>query len=233
MLVLGIETSGPVCSVGLADNDTVLAERMVWGQKIHSVRLIPLIDGVLRDAGKRPGDLEGIAVSAGPGSFTGLRIGMTTAKALAHALDRPVAGVPSLDILARPLRGAACPVMVIVPARKGEVYGAVYTPETSPRPLEPPAALSTEELIETARRFDGPLLFTGEAAGLYREQLEHALGPEARFAPASLRQPRGAVAAEMGAVLLAAGKGATAFTLQPEYIRPPAAELVWQARNAR
>ncbi len=233
MLVLGIETSGPVCSVGLADSDAVLAERMVWGQKIHSVRLIPLIDGVLRDAGKRPADLEGIAVSAGPGSFTGLRIGMTTAKALAHALNLPVAGVPSLDILAHPLHSAGCPVMVIVPARKDEVYGAVYTPETMPRPLQPPAALSTAELIETARRFAGPLLFTGEAAGIYREQLEHELGSEARFAPSSLRQPRGAVVAEMGSLLIAEGRGATAFTLQPEYIRPPAAELVWQARNAR
>lgn len=233
MLVLGIETAGPVCSVGLAEGETVLAERMIRGSRIHSVSLIPLIEGTLRDAGKCPADLEGFAVSAGPGSFTGLRIGMATAKALAHALDRPVAGVPSLDVLAYPLRSAGCPVMVIVPARKGEVYGAVYTPETAPHALCPPAALGTAELIETARRFTGPLLFTGEAAGVYREQLAHELGPEVRFAPSSLRQPRGAVVAEMGAGILARGRGATAFTLQPEYIRPPAADLVWQARDIR
>lgn len=230
MLVLGIETAGSVCSVGLAEGATVLTERTVRGARIHSVRLIPLIEGALCDAGKRPADLEGLAVSAGPGSFTGLRIGMAVAKALAHALDRPVAGVSSLDVLAYPLRSAGNPVMVIVPARRGEVYGAVYTPESMPHALAPPEPLDIAAVAETARRFSGPLLFTGEAADMYRQELAGELGPGVCFAPSSLRQPRGAVVAEMGAALLARGGGATAFTLRPEYIRPPA---IKQARKGR
>ncbi|MDA8096775.1 MAG: tRNA (adenosine(37)-N6)-threonylcarbamoyltransferase complex dimerization subunit type 1 TsaB [Desulforudis sp.] len=233
MLVFGIETSGPVCSVGLVDRDTVLAERTVWGQKIHSVRLIPLIDGVLRDAGKQPVNLEGIAVSSGPGSFTGLRIGLTTAKSLAHALDLPVVGVPSLDVLAYPVRETAGLVCAIVPARKGEVYAGVYGPgHPEPRCLHGPVALETGALVEMACRLDEPILFLGEAVSSCRELLEKELGTRARFSPVSL-QPRGAVVAEMGRVRLVDGRGTTAFTLQPEYIRPPAAELVWQARNER
>jgi tRNA threonylcarbamoyladenosine biosynthesis protein TsaB len=232
MNVLGIETAGPLCSAGLVGRDGVLAERTVRGRKIHSVRLLPLIEELLNEAGLPLQDLAGVAVTSGPGSFTGLRIGLTVAKTLAQVLDIPVVGVPALEALAYPLRGAGR-VWVLVPARRGEVYAALYDCGGGhPQEVFPPASLEIERLLEVAGSGGGPLLFfVGEAVEIYDALLRRGLGGRACLCPPELNYPRGAVVAGMGRKRLQGGRGGDTFALAPEYLRPPAAELVWRQQN--
>ncbi|MHB8919341.1 MAG: tRNA (adenosine(37)-N6)-threonylcarbamoyltransferase complex dimerization subunit type 1 TsaB, partial [Desulfocucumaceae bacterium] len=105
MYVLGIESATPVAGVAVVHRGRVLADRMINNRKTHSGHLLPMIKAVIDEAGIRPADIGGIAVSSGPGSFTGLRIGMTTAKTLAQVWKVPVVGVSTLDALAHPLTG--------------------------------------------------------------------------------------------------------------------------------
>ena len=189
--LLAIETSTKVASValaadgaghGIADGTghgiSILAEFTTDMRKTHSQRLLPMVDRVLAEAGLRPADLGAVACTTGPGSFTGLRLGLATAKGLAFALRIPAFGVPTLDALADNLGilepGAAMPaaelVCPILDARKGQVYAAVYAlPPATGMPAQSgvtrhgPWALSPEELVEKLSQFS-PMNF-GDMAG--------------------------------------------------------------------
>ncbi|MBO8128790.1 MAG: tRNA (adenosine(37)-N6)-threonylcarbamoyltransferase complex dimerization subunit type 1 TsaB [Peptococcaceae bacterium] len=232
MNVLGIETSGQTCSVAVVNEEKLLAEKSMKGPRIHSIRLIPLIQEVINDAGLEVGQLQGVAVSYGPGSFTGIRIGVATAKIIAQVLDIPVVGVPSLEVLAQPLMGSARLVCPLVTARKGEVYAALYdTSGDMPVIVFGPAALELDQLVGLVRSTRRPFLFVGEAARSCREFLRRQLGTVPDLAPEALHDPRGAVVAELGLHRLKDGKGSRAEELVPEYVRLSSAEANWLKRN--
>ncbi len=131
MMVLGIETATAVCAVALVEDDVVRAERRYEIPQAHSEKLMECVDDCLKSAGLALSSIDGIAISIGPGSFTGLRIGLSVAKGLAFATDKPVVGVPTLEALAvQPVRkGVVEPDDVIVPmidARRDEVYTAIF-----------------------------------------------------------------------------------------------------------
>lgn len=230
MLVLGIETTGPVLSVGLTDGRQPLAEASLYGARIHSVRLLPAIKDLLAAAGRTCADLTGVAVSRGPGSFTGLRIGLTVAKTLAQVLSLPVVGLTSLDVLAHPLTRNGGTVAALVPARRGEVYAAFYE-GPGEEPVDGPRNMDLGQLLTTLSEIaGGPVLCVGEAAVLYADELREALGGRLRLAPAVLNYPRGAVVAQLGAERLARGEAEDPLQLMPVYLRLSAAEMAWQAR---
>ncbi|HWP35399.1 MAG TPA: tRNA (adenosine(37)-N6)-threonylcarbamoyltransferase complex dimerization subunit type 1 TsaB, partial [Thermodesulfobacteriota bacterium] len=129
MKVLAIESSTPQAAVALVDGERLLAEMRVATRTGQAERLLPAIDRILGDSGVGLRDLEGLAVAMGPGSFTGLRIGLATVKGLAAALGLPVAGVPSLDALAWQVPWPAWPVVALLDARRGELYGARFEPD--------------------------------------------------------------------------------------------------------
>lgn len=231
MLVLGFDTTGPFLSVGLTDGKSPLAEISALGARIHSVRLLPVIKDVLAAAGFTCNDLTGVAVAGGPGSFTGLRIGMTAAKTLAQVLGLPVVGISSLDILAYPLTRNGGTVLVLLPARRGEVYAALYEgpaeiPVGTPRNID---LAQLPEVLSAATA--GPVLCAGEAVVPYANELREILGERLRLAPPAINCPRGTVVAQLGAARLARGEGEDPLRLQPSYLRLSAAELVWQARR--
>jgi len=229
LYVLGIETSGPVCSVGLVEGPRILGERSLTGARIHSIKLLPLISGLLDDLSLSRRDLGGIAVSVGPGSFTGLRIGLAVAKTLAQVLGIPVAGIGSLDVLAFPLvqhcRGAVC---AMVPARKGEVYAAVYAGQS--RPSLGPVNVDVNGLSRLLATTLGPVVCVGEAALLYAQELS-ARGLAVTLAPLSLQEPRGITVALMGQERLDSGDKDDPLTLTARYLRKSQAELMWQGRK--
>jgi tRNA threonylcarbamoyladenosine biosynthesis protein TsaB len=214
--VLAVETSTLAGGVALIDGDRVVGEYVLDVRVTHSERLMPAIDRVLTDAGLRARDLEGLAVAVGPGSFTGLRIGISTVKGLALALDLPVAAVPTLDALAAGLPFARHPVCPVLDARKGEVYACLYRwdGQGMRRDWEY-LALAPAEL---AGRLHEPVILLGDGAAAI-------VSPHARLAPPHRRLPSPATVGVLGHARLVAGQAAATSEVVPLYLRPSEAEL--------
>jgi tRNA threonylcarbamoyladenosine biosynthesis protein TsaB len=223
MRVLGVETSTLAGSVALLDGDQLVGEDTLNVRVTHSERLLAAIDRVLHDAGWTLATLDGLAVAAGPGSFTGLRIGVSTVKALAFSLRIPVAAVSTLESLAWALPFCLHPVCPVLDARKGEVYAALFhwEGERLIRDWED-QALAPEELC---RRLDGAVTFVGDGIATYGGLLRERLGPLAVFAPPARRLPSAACVAQLGQARLLAGETSDPVTLTPRYLRPSEAEL--------
>ncbi|MFA4886319.1 MAG: tRNA (adenosine(37)-N6)-threonylcarbamoyltransferase complex dimerization subunit type 1 TsaB, partial [Desulfotomaculaceae bacterium] len=176
--------------------------------------------------------LAGIAVSEGPGSFTGLRIGMSTAKALAQVLGLPVTGISTLETLAYPLAGQYGLVCPILNARKNEVYTAVYD-HTNKLTVAGPMAVQPEQLAKLLLELGRPVIFAGDGVSPYASLLKERLGELAGFAPLSANFPRGAAVAELGLNAFRKGLGASPLALRPQYIRPSEAEAAWLKKTLR
>lgn len=228
MFVLGIEAATPVAAVAVVRGEKVLAERMVNNQRTHSVNLLPMIKAVMEDAGVSRQDLGGIAVSSGPGSFTGLRIGMATAKTLAQVWGLPIVGISTLEALAYPLTGQEGLICPILNARRDEVYAAVYrTVAGKLERLEGPMAIRPEELARRLESRDLPVTLLGDGVPVYGEFFLKQLGGRVLLAPGSASWPRGAPVAELGYRRLVAGEGMDPLKLLPDYIRLSEAEVKW------
>ncbi len=231
MYVLGIESATPVAAVAVAGDGVILAERMVFNQRTHSVNLLPMIKSVLEESGVGKNGLGGIAVSGGPGSFTGLRIGMSTAKSLAQVLGLHVAGISTLTSLAYPLAGRGCFICPVLNARKNEVYTSVYDNKDVLTRLAGPMAVHPEKLVEILLDLDGPVIFAGDGVSQYAGVFKAGLGHLASFASSMSNYPRGAAVAELGLAAFREGRGVSPADLCPEYIRPSEAEVVWLKKN--
>lgn len=228
MRVLAIETATLTGGAALVDGERVLGESTLSVALTHSERLMPAVDRLLQDCGWAPADLEGLAVSVGPGSFTGLRVGLSTVKGLALALGIPIAPVPTLDALAWTLPFAAVPVCPLLDARKGEVYLSLYhwadqgmVRDWDYLALPPEAAVA---------RLSTPVVVLGDGVGPCQPFLA-LLGPGARIAPPARRLPSPAVVGQLGHAMLLAGAGVSAEDLVPLYLRPSEAELKARARG--
>jgi tRNA threonylcarbamoyladenosine biosynthesis protein TsaB len=228
MYILGIETSTKTGSVAVVSDRGVVAQYSLNIEVTHSERLMSTVDRVLKDTGLKIADLDGFAVATGPGSFTGLRIGVSTVKGLAFATGKPVAAVPTLYALAWNVPHAACPVCPLLDARKNEVYAAVYTSDgPALTQTAPEAVVSLSRLGELVT---GRTVFTGEASLLYRGEIEKMFGDKALFAPRSAVLPAAAAVAEIGLEMLRTGRQADPDDLAPRYIRRPEAEVAWEKR---
>ena len=222
MLVLGIDTTTPIGSVGLIREDEVVAEYVLNVIETHSARLMPALDDMLRRTSVEISEIEAIAVTRGPGSFTGVRVGVATAKGLAFALKRPIVGVTSLDVLAFNLRfynGIICPML---DARRGEVYAAIYRGGNELERISDYLCCSVEEVLDL---IDGPVLFSGGGARRYRETIEGRLGERASFADHVFDLPRGSVVAMLGLERLRRDESDDLFGFVPLYLRRPEAEV--------
>jgi len=235
LFVLGIEAATAALGVAVIAEGALLAERFLNLRHAHSTSLLVMIKEVLADTGITFARLAGIAVSVGPGSFTGLRIGLVTAKTLAQVLALPIAGVGTLEALAFPLtadpRSFVCPVIT---ARKNEVYGAVYTsPGGNLKCIEEPAALPPEELAARLKELAADqVILTGDGALAFRESFENCLGKRAVFAPVELSLPRGAAVAGLGRQKLLAGEVSDPLFLAPLYLRKAEAEIKWLEKQS-
>ncbi|RYD03251.1 hypothetical protein N752_20685 [Desulforamulus aquiferis] len=144
MYILGIEAATPVASVAVVGGGgMILSERLVNNRRTHSINLLPMIKAVIEEAGIKKEQINGVAVSSGPGSFTGLRIGLTTAKTLALTWGVPVVGVSTLEALALPVVSSGQLICPILNARKNEVYTSIFRGAILGRPhnIEGPLAL--------------------------------------------------------------------------------------------
>lgn len=221
MRVLAVETSTLAGGVALLDGDRLVAEYVLDVSVTHSERLMATVERVLQDARWGAEDLQGLAVAMGPGSFTGLRIGVSTVKGLAFALDVPVAAVPTLDAFASRLPFAALPVCPVLNARRGEVYACLYRWDGGMRRAWDYLALPPGAL---AARLTEPTVVVGDGAA-------SIVSPHARPGPPSLRVPSPAAIGFLGLERLRAGEVVKPAELAPLYLRPSQAELKRHAAN--
>jgi len=222
MKILGIDTSTMTGALAIVDGDELIAELRTNVAVTYSERIMLHVDGLLKSARMTLADLDGFAVGIGPGSFTGLRIGLATVKGLAYGTGKPVAAVGTLDAIADNLPLCAYQVCTALDARKEMVYAALYQDEVAGRrTLMPPSALTLEEL---AGYITEPTVFVGDGAKVYRDKLRERLGDLAIFAPRVYGYPTGAAVALRGHRDIESGNAADPFTLAPLYIRPPDAK---------
>lgn len=235
MFVLGIDTATRVAGAAVAGEDRLISERLIHNLLTHSQNIIPMISQVMEDAGLKPADLHGIAVTGGPGSFTGLRIGMSAAKAMGLALNLPVISVSTLKALAWNLYRAEGLICPILDAKKNEVYTCVYrSGDSGLEEVMSPAALSPGQLVVHLNEFGAEKVnFLGDGAPVYGDTIKAALGERALFAKMINAFPRAGAVAELGLAKLRAGSLADPTFLQPVYLRRSEAEITWEQKQAK
>lgn len=220
--ILTIDTSTTTNSVALTLDGRLLAEYIVNPDRNHSSSLMYGLDMVLKNSGVTVDQLDVIGVSQGPGSFTGLRVGIATAKGLALASGRPLVAFSSLAMLAMNLPYAAYPVCTMFDAKKNEVYAAVFRCRGVPETLRAECVIPPSEFLSQLRE---PTLFVGSGVVRYRELIVEILGDLAIFAPPLCHQPRASAGAILAADLFVRGEIASPATLVPSYLRASEAEL--------
>jgi tRNA threonylcarbamoyladenosine biosynthesis protein TsaB len=222
-----VETSTLTGAAALLEGDTVVGECRLNVAVTHSERLLPAVDHLLRAAGRTLADVDALAVALGPGSFTGLRIGVSTMKSLAFATGKPLVGVPTLDALAWTLPFAGHPVCPILDAKKGEVYAALYRTDGGRlERLWEDRAIAPERLAAAlAEEVPGPVVFLGDGVAPFAPLLRRLLGDDARLVPPANRLPSAATVAELGQAALERGERADPAALLPRYLRRSEAEL--------
>ncbi|MGP4060354.1 tRNA (adenosine(37)-N6)-threonylcarbamoyltransferase complex dimerization subunit type 1 TsaB [Halobacillus sp. H74] len=221
MNILAIDTSNYVMGVAVLKEETVAAEFVTNIKKNHSIRLMPAIDHVMRETGTKPEELDRIAVAHGPGSYTGLRIGLTTAKTMAWTLGIPVVGVSSLEAVARQgvfFDGYVCPFF---DARRGLVYTGLYNKDMDV--LREETNILMEEWLESLKESEQPILFLSQDLSVHKEKIREMLGDQAVFpsAPYQFARP---------SIIAAAAKErdpGSLHALVPNYLRLPEAEAKW------
>lgn len=231
MSILAIDTATQVSSVAVASADKLAAELTMQAKLTHSETLMPHIKEVLRMANVRKEQLEGIAVSIGPGSFTGLRIGLAAAKAMAYALDLPIVGVSTLKALAYHYPVPGIRIVSLLDAQKGNAYRESYEwEEGTLTVVNPVEVLPLAEILAECAESGRETVVLGDiAARRIRGKID--LPANVTVAPAHLVMPRAACVAMLGLQELAAGHTDNVMNMEPVYIRRSEAEVLWEKRH--
>ncbi len=216
---LSIDTASHLASVALSQDGSLLAEITWQCRRNHTVDLLPTIEKLLAQAGAARDDLRAVFVCTGPGMYTGLRVGVSTAKGLASALGLPIVGVGRLELDAYPHAAFPGPIVAVHRAgRQGELASAVY--RSGPwRELTPPRLSGPEQLARHTRQ---RTLFVGEVDEPLADRLREAAGDKAVIASPAASTRRAAALAELAYARLTAGLADDAALLRPVYLRPPA-----------
>jgi len=220
--VLGIETATSRGSVALCSDGAVIGELLLTNPRSHSERLLPSVETLLKAASLSVKDLVAVSVSVGPGSFTGLRIGVAAAKGLAFSLGVPLFGIPTLEVLAAnasPGRGLTC---AVIDARRGELFAALFRFSG-----EKPIRVRREQIrtpADLAASLPAETLILGDLPAQFRELLASCGKRRVFLAPAHQNAPKAAVVALRGEAFLAEGRPSETQTLVPLYLRPSDAE---------
>lgn len=222
MKILAIDTATTTGSVAVTDGGKLLAEATIARKETHSIHLMGMIDQTLRLAGIDIHQVDGFAYTKGPGSFTGLRIGLSVVKGLAFAKQKPMVGVSSLEALAYQAEDDTRLVCALVDARNKEVYCAQYRwQEGALKPVTYPQSLLPDKFVD---QIGEPCLLIGDGAIRYREMLVEQLGGHAKFALSHQNVIRGVSIAALSAPLFEMGQFDDIYTGTPFYIRKSYAE---------
>lgn len=224
MTILSIDTSNYPLGVALIEEDKVIGEYITYIKKNHSVRAMPAIEQLLKDCGIETKDLTKVVVANGPGSYTGVRIGVTLAKTLAWSLGIPLIPVSSLATLASSGRYFTGYIVPLFDARRGQVYTGLYEfQEDQLICVEDDCNVLLEEWVTKLKDFNKDILFVGNDVALHESMIKEVLGDQAKIAPFVSHNPRPSELAFIGSGL----KETTAHGVLPNYIRMAEAEVKW------
>lgn len=233
MKILAIESASKTASVAILEDDTLIAEYTTNHKMTHSQMLLPMIDEICTRTETVLETLDAIAISAGPGSFTGLRIGSATAKGLGLALDKPLIEVPTLEGLAYNMTGAEGLICPMMDARRNHVYGAVYEfAQNGLTERRKPSLIAIPDLIEEIRGMGKRAVFLGDGVAVGKAWIEENADFEYVFAPASMSTHRAASVAVAAAIRYQAGMWISADDHTPDYLRPSQAERELAQRDS-
>ena len=233
MKILGLDSSGIVASVAIVEDDVLIAEYTVNYKKTHSQTLLPMLDEIAKMTELDLNSIDAIAVAAGPGSFTGLRIGSATAKGLGLALKKPLIAIPTVEGLAYNLydiSGVICPIM---DARRKQVYTGIYRfTDHQLKVVEDQMAVPMETVIEKLNQYGEAVTFLGDGVPVFHELIAEKMTVPYSFAPAHVNKQRAAAVAALGEIYYRQGKTETAMEHVPDYLRVSQAERERAEREA-
>lgn len=225
--ILGIDTSTTHVGVAIAVDDRLAAEVSTPAERRHAEMLVPAIADLLRGFGIAASALDAVAVGIGPGLFTGLRVGVTTAMTMAHALGRPVLPVPTLDVLAAPHAGDGRLVVPVIDAKRREVFSATYATDAGLRRRTEDAVGTPAALASELAALGVPALLVGDGALAHAATFSGLAGVE--LAGAEHAVPRAGTLVRLAGRMLDAGGGVEPSAVRPRYLRKSDAELNWEA----
>ena len=225
MLIFGIDTCCMAATAALVDERVLVAQTVINHKKTHSQMMMPQVEEMFNLSGIDPKSVDAFAAAVGPGSFTGVRIGVATAKAMAQAADKPCIAVSTLEALAYPVKffdGIAAPIL---DARRNQVYNALFDcGKSGMTRLCDDRALALDELLSELKAMDKDVIFTGDGTIVFEEEIRKTLGNRAYFAPRLLKMNLAGAVAEIGAERFSKGETISCNELVPEYVRLSQAE---------
>ncbi len=225
MKLLGIDSSGMTASAAIVSGDILVAEFTVNNKQTHSQTLLPMIDQVVKMSGIGLEELDGIAVAAGPGSFTGLRIGSSTAKGMALALNKPIIPVPTLEGMAYRMAGFGGVICPLMDARRSQVYTGIYRMSGSRMEcLLEQCAVDILDIAAKVNELNENVVFLGDGVPVHRAVLEEKIKVSYQFAPLHLNRQSAASVAALGMIYMEEGKIENAKDHKPIYLRQSQAE---------
>ncbi len=225
MNILAIDSSGLAASCAILSGDVIRAEFFVCNKLTHSETLLPMIDKVLEASGLRLDEMDAIAVSKGPGSFTGLRIGSATAKGLAEAIEKPVIGIPSVDALAMNMAGFDGIIVPLMDARRNETYTGIYSFEGDKlEVLREQCAVPLEDILSDVNSREKRTVFLGDGIPVFIDQIEKECSVSYMIAPVSHRLQKASSMAVLAAKYYNEGRYSDASEYVPAYLRVSQAE---------
>ena len=232
MNILGIDASGVAGSVAYIKEGKFVGEYYICDKLTHSQTIMPMLEHMKKILDIDLDTVDAVAVTSGPGSFTGLRIGVTAAKTLALALDVPIIGVPTLDVIAHNITYSDSLICPIMDARRNQVYTALYKWEAGKlQRLIPHDALDMNEYLEIIKEKNEKVIFLGDGIDCYRDKIKEILGENASFAPEFLKLQKASVLLEISREKYEKGEAINAAEFVPLYLRKSQAEREKEERE--
>lgn len=229
MKILALDSSGLVASVALAEDDKLIAEYTIQYKKTHSQTLLPMLDEIKKMVELDLSTVDAIAVAAGPGSFTGLRIGSATAKGLALALEKPIVPVPTVNGLAYQMYGTDALVCPIMDARRSQVYTGIYEfvyekDHYDMRVIKEQCAAAFDEIAESLNELNRKVIFLGDGVPVFAKRMSDVMKVPYTLAPAHRSRQSAPCIAVLGSIYYGQGRFESGEEHAPEYLRLSQAE---------
>lgn len=225
MRILAIDSSSMVATVAVTTDGVLNAEYTLNHKKTHSQTLLPMIDEICKSIELDMESIDAIAISGGPGSYTGLRIGSATAKGFGLALNKPIINVPTMDALAYNMFSSSYIICPMMDARRGQVYTGIYRFRgTEMETIKEQCIMMIDELIYALDKIGMPVMFLGDGVDTQKDTIESKMATEHYYAPASMNRQKASSLASLAEIYFKEGKCESAAEHKPEYLRLSQAE---------